>query len=244
MDYEREFDVAEIDESEWNAGGITLTATDDEGTDGWKVYLPPRTADGNRLLLISDEQFEVISMVLTMEAFTEPQYSPFPVSIQNELDNLITPNGLFHSPTPIHQCPDCQSILIPLGDKHWVCDRCAVTLDADFEMVALIEDEDWIEMDPMTMEFDMALSIVRDDDMNVLDDPYGVTEEGEARQAYEDHGGPNHSNHDLFEVSYYCNDDGHLLTPTGQGYYHCPECDWKGFISDEDVELGRFQDKA
>lgn len=67
-------------------------------------------------------------------------------------------------------------------------------------------------------------------------------EEEEAHQAYADYGGPNHSNHDLFAENFFCNDDGHLLTPTGQGYYHCPECDWKGFISDEDLYLGRFQE--
>jgi len=125
------------------------------------------------------------------------------------------------------------------------------------EMVALIEDEEWVEMDPMTQEWDDALGIVRDEEMkithlpdhlkpmfevNIFGDWVLKTEE-EVAQAYEDYGGPNHSNHDLFEEQYFCERDNHLLTPTGEGYYHCPECSWSGFISDEDIELHRFENQ-
>lgn len=200
-----ELDCYEASEARTVGGVIHLgmdATLNEEQMTYWNVFVPAKWDCDQRLLLLTKEEFETISMVLTMEAFTEGIYSPFSKDVQNTLDNLITPNGLFHSPTPIHQCPDCQTVLIPLGDNHWVCDRCAVTLDSDFEMVALIEDENWVEMDPQTQEWDDALSIVRNEAMEVIDDPnhvYSTDEEIEATQAYADYGGPNHSNHDDFE---------------------------------------------
>lgn len=178
----------------------------------WNVYVPTKWDHGQRLLLVSEEEFNTISMVLSLEAFVEPQYSHLSKEMNNTLDNLIAPMGKFHSTEPIHQCPDCQTVLIRLGPNHWVCDRCAVTLDSDFEMVALIEDEAWIEMDTQTLEFDDALGIVRNEAMEIIafpdwlasqmvldGDHFELKETVEVAQAYEDYGGANHSNHDDYQ---------------------------------------------
>ena len=189
--------------------GMDATQNEDQRT-YWNVFVPAKWDMGQRLLLLTEEEFRAVGNVLLLEALAVPQYSVLSRTEAIAVNNLVAPQGKFHLAIPLRQCPetDCQTVLDRLGDKHWHCSECGAIIDEDGELATWADTglADWEELDPMTQEFDDALSIVRSETMEVIDDPHnvltkdGVTKmEQEAHEAYEDHGGPNHSNHDDFQ---------------------------------------------
>lgn len=191
--------------------GMDATQNEDQRT-YWNVFVPAIWDNGQRLILLTKDEFEVIGGLLNAEFLASPSFSPLRGEQMDTVANLVGKKGAFGSLDPQRYCPECSTFVIPLGDNHWVCDKCAVTLDDDGEIVALIEDEEWVEMDTQTLEFDDALGIVRNEAMQVIafpdwlasqmtldGDHFELKDTVEVAQAYEDHGGANHSNHDDFD---------------------------------------------
>lgn len=181
----------------------------EDQTTFWNVYVPAQWDQGQRLVLLSEEQFEFIGTLLAGELMNDEQHSPLRADQWNIIQTLAGKAGPWSGAKAPVFCPECLTYLIPLGDKHFICNDCGVTLDEFMEEVIIFEDDDWIEIDPMTQEWDDALGIVRDDDMKIIDLPdhlkplfevnifgdWVLKYDEEVRQAYEDYGGPNHSNH-------------------------------------------------
>ena len=186
----------------------------------WNVYVPTKWDHGQRLLLLSQEEFRAVGNVLLLEALAMPDYSVLSPPETILVNNLVAPMGKFHLDVTMRQCPaEHSTVLDRLGDNY-SCSECKAIYDDDGELVDTFGV--WEQIDPNTQEFDDTLGIVRNEAMEITHDPTG-----------------------LFAELYYCNDDGHLLTPTGSdGNYHCPDCGRTFFISDEDLALGRFQDAA